>query len=286
MSDKSGREHRVDDSSWVVGDGGYENLPETTFKPRRFWIDAEEERKIVFLDGDGLFSKREPFPFFEHNIEINGKWGNFETCVSGKKDGKCQCYLCSPRMRGVQKISKSFIGAFTVIQTTPWKVKKGKNKGKIVRNSKQLFCAKHRALKVLKKKLERTGILVGAEYNAYRPDKDAPNTGTDFEFIRSVVDPEWVKEMAALDQKNRSSDGFDKVMDAIAKELGMEPKEVEPYDYLDVFKPRSWEELEADYAFLASRRSGDDEDEEEDDDDEKGEAGEKKSSRRGEVDYD
>ena len=253
----------IQDEDWIAGDGGYEDIPERELAPWRLRLEAGAEREVVFLDGDGLFSKREPFPFYEHHLRIDGKWGNFVTCISGKKDGKNLCFMCTPRMRKYTYNNRSYMGAYTVIVTTPYKIKKGKRKGKVVKNTKMLLCAKPTVLKTLKRKKEKHGVFVGQKWTTYRPEGDSANTGTDWEFTDHVVDPDWVRKMA-----KKGDEGFDEVMDAIAEELGIDDPEgeiVQPFNYKELFYPKPWEELEEEYGYLGSKRRGKDDDDDDDD---------------------
>jgi hypothetical protein len=253
---KSTRTKTVDNDDWIAGEGGYEDIPETEFDPWRFWLGPGEEKEIVFLDGDGVFSDREPFPYYQHQMKIDGNWGNFETCLSGKKAGKNLCFLCSPRMRKVKTLSRSFVGACTIIVTTPYKIKKGRRKGEKVKNTKMLLCLKPGAMKVVKRLVDKHKVITGARVTAYRPDSESPNTGSVFEIEEHIVDPDTVLSLA----RKNPDDGFEKVMDQIAEALDIDdPKGtiVAPYEYKDVLRPKVYDEQQELYAYLA--RQGDDE---------------------------
>ena len=256
-SDKSDKDsarhvHTIEDDDWMVGAGGYEDIPkEDDREPWRLWLGPGEEKQVIFLDGDALFTSREPFMFYQHQMKIDGNWGNFETCISGKKDGKNLCFLCSSKMRRVKTLNRSFVGVYSVIVITPYTIKKGRNKGKKIANRKMLLVAKTNALKLIKRIVEKKGVLTGARVTFFRPDADSSNTGTP-EFDEHIVDAEWVQKMG-----KKGPDGFEAVMDAIAEKLQIDPEEVEPYDYKKLFKPKAWDDLEDEYGFLASSHDGD-----------------------------
>ena len=65
-----------DDDNWTVGDGTYDDIPESDFGVWRFRVDVGEEGvQIIFLDGDGLFTEgRQYFPYVEHNVKVDGWW--------------------------------------------------------------------------------------------------------------------------------------------------------------------------------------------------------------------
>jgi len=244
----SARTHTISDDDWMVGEG-YEDIPEEEDgMPWRVWLEAGAEKEVVFLDGDGLFSPREPFMFYQHQMKIDGNWGNYETCVPGKQDGKNVCFLCSPKMRRVKTMNRSFVGVYTVIVTTPHIIKKGRNKGKKIENKKMLLVAKTNTLKLIKRIVEKKGVLTGAKVTLYRPDADSANTGTP-EFDEHLVDPKKIQKWA-----EQGDDGFEMAMDAIAQEIGIDPDIVEPYDYSKLFKPKHWDDLKEEYSQLASSK--------------------------------
>jgi hypothetical protein len=236
-------------NDWVVEGGGFDNLPdEEKYKPRRFWIPPGEEKELVFLDGDQMFSPREPFKFYEHQFFHDGSWNNYETCVPGKKDGKNLCFFCSPKMKAVKSNRRYFVGAFTVIVTTPYKIKKGPRKGKVVTNMPMLLCAKIKSLKTMSRKLMKHKVLVGAKFSAYRTDEESAGIGDEFELIEHLLEPNWV-----IEQSKKGETGFNAVMDAIATKLEItqdEKNPLQPFDYASIFQPRTWEEHEADYGDL------------------------------------
>jgi hypothetical protein len=136
----------------------------------RFWLKEHESKKVVFLDDV-------PATFYEHNLFINGRWGNYFTCI-GKANG---CPLC---MSGHKP---SFVGVFTIIDRSEYKDKKGV----MHTDTKRLYAVRAETLKMLKEKKDRWGSLTGFEIIISRKGSKDANCGSDFE---RVIEGDTVKK--------------------------------------------------------------------------------------------
>lgn len=192
------------------------DVPDDTFsgnsrKPWRFYLKTGEERRVIFLDP---ISGEEPVQFHEHNVNINGKWNNHFTCTAGIPGHKC--FFCEQDKEKEQN-SRYFATAFTVLDTTEYTTKSGE-KGS---NTKKLFIAKSRTMRLLQRKLkkaiEETGGLRTWSMDCYRSGGKVAAVGDDF-VLGDRVDID-----------------------------NMEEVDITPFDYMEVFKPLSYEEQKAVY---------------------------------------
>ncbi len=83
---------------------------------QRFWLPQDKSATVVFLDGE------DPPVYREHNVQIDGSWKNWFTCIQGMKDSKGQTMRC-PACRAGNKPYMAV--AYTVVDRTEWKDKNG-----------------------------------------------------------------------------------------------------------------------------------------------------------------
>lgn len=100
----------------------------------RFSLEKGETGEITFVDGllDPKYNSLNPPRFYEHNLCINGKWGNFYVCpekTDPQTGGKC------PICAGGDK--PGLVALFTVVDHNPYTTKKGVT----IVNSRKLFVA-------------------------------------------------------------------------------------------------------------------------------------------------
>lgn len=141
---------------------------------RRFYLKAGQSKDLVFIDDIG-------FEIWEHNLKINGKWGNFFTCI-GSQNGCPFCLAKKPR---------NYVNFFTVLDLSGYVNKKGETQGK---NQIQLFPARPDVAVIIRREKEiRPGkTLVGASYSLFRTSDKDVGTGSQFSFIKHY-DPAYVK---------------------------------------------------------------------------------------------
>jgi hypothetical protein len=151
------------------------------------------------------------FPIREHQLKDAKGYTRFETCIE-ELEGECP--LCDSNMR-------SFLGfASTVIHLDP--VKKDGTK---MPPTKKLIVIKQGAAKNWLRRQKEYGSLKGKVFKLYRSsDSKSPTTGSDIEYKK---DADWEKA------KKMAPEGVD------ANEW------IKPYDYKELFKPKSVQELRA-----------------------------------------
>jgi hypothetical protein len=184
-----------------------EETPSRT--PTRLWLNAGEEKKIIILDD-------EDFCLYEHHMKINGKWGNFFTCLKGH-DGEDACPLC---MSGVARQFTSFV---TVIDCTGFK---GKD-GKMVKYRRSLFAMSPTIGDRFAALREKHTTLVNCLMEIKRTSDNAPRLGDVWEIVKHNIDVE-------SDDKLRWKSRKDGKMHV-----------PEPFEYLKIFAPKTEAELKS-----------------------------------------
>lgn len=173
-------------------------------KVQRFWLAPDKSTKILFLDSKGFY-------FREHQLNINNSWLNWETCISDI--GEDDCPICESGYK------YSYVCAFSIIDLSKYKDKRGN----MVTARKKLLILKSTARnKILKRKEKLENDLTGCVFEVTRYNEKEANTGEDFEFLRRV-DLEEAKELCPQGED--------------AKDF------ITPYNYMELFKPKSAEEL-------------------------------------------
>src|ERR1035437_382004 len=136
----------------------------------RFWLPDGEEGQITFVDGalssdNGL----DFFMYYEHNLMLNGKWGNTFVCTKDLEP----CPICAAQDR------PSFVGAVTVIDHREYKTKDGK----VYKDVPKLFIAKKETIKQLQMLGVKRGGLAGCTFDVARTGDKSPSVGSMFDFI-------------------------------------------------------------------------------------------------------
>jgi hypothetical protein len=164
----------------------------------RFFMKPKEERKIIFVDGaldaQGFLN---PPRFYEHNLYLNGSWGNTFVCPE-KTDpvngGKCP--ICEGGDR------PQLVALFTIIDVNPYTAKNGK----VYSNQRKLFVATPGTFEILNKSAIKRGGLVGATFDVSRTKDKDPRVGNVFDFMEKT-DPEILKKKLMrtyTDKENKS----------------------------------------------------------------------------------
>lgn len=181
-------------------------------KRYRFWLAPGKNTKVTFLDGEGFF-------FREHQYYKNGSWLNWETCISDIGEDE----ECPPCEEGNKY---SYVAAFTVIDHTKFKTRRGAE----VTARKRLIVFKSTARnKVLKQKERREGNLKGCMFELSRFTDKECSTGEDFEFLERID----VEELKTLAPEGANAEETKKKAEDFVK----------PFDYAEIFKPKSAAEL-------------------------------------------
>lgn len=129
----------------------------------RFWLPGEGSAKIVFLDDN-------PPIIEEHQLQINGDWRNWFTCLRIVGEA---CPICDSLNN-----TPYTVGFYTIIDTSEWTDKSGNTH----KNELKLFAAKFKTLQILKRLSGKRESLVGCVFDVFRSSSDAANTGDVFEF--------------------------------------------------------------------------------------------------------
>lgn len=143
-------------------------------KVHRFFMPVGESRRITFLDG-ALTPDQAYFDvpaIREHNLRINGKWGNFFPCIAEQEP--CPC--CEEEQGGNAYV----VAFFTVIDHTPHTYN-----GKTYENQVKLFAAKSSTMAILLRHALKPHIngLAGATFDVFRTGDKSASVGTEFEFV-------------------------------------------------------------------------------------------------------
>lgn len=151
----------------------------------RYFLPVGKEGKITIVDDNvSPYGYSSPFMYRQHQLNRNGKWDNFYTCIEGQEtaDGSHPaCPLCQNGERATT------VFAYTVIDNQPYVNKKGETVKDIVK----LFICKSKVHKLLQKqKAKRGGSLRGCVFEVSRTEALSPSTGDYFEFVEHVtLDP-------------------------------------------------------------------------------------------------
>ena len=178
---------------------------EAQYGPRRFWIKPGNSAKVTFLDTEGFY-------FNEHNLKLNGRWGNFYTCLRDFSE----CPLCDSGDKA------GYVCAYTIIDHSEYTSQKT---GKVIKNQKKLLIVRPAVMNKLARRREALeGNLTYGLFLFSRDKKEECNTGEDIEFVKRLSK----KEVLRFKPQDAS------ISDA---------EFLAPFDYMKIFAPRSVEEL-------------------------------------------
>lgn len=174
-------------------------------KPWRFHMKPNTEANVVFItDGDDFKMVK------EHNVQLNGKWGNFFTCPStvGKS-----CPLCDGGDRSYD------VGFFLVLDRREFTIQKGKRRGEKVSDQIRIFAAKTRTLDQLGKLYSKYGTLSGIEFDVSRSDDRSANVGDQFlpENEREPYDMETIAAFAGRDVEELEEFDWEEYLEILPK---------------------------------------------------------------------
>lgn len=169
----------------------------------RFKLQKDHTGQVVFLDDLTFF-------FAEHQFYANDSYYNYETCIA---DIEGDCPLCENGNRS------SIVAVTTVIDLTQHK----KKDGTLTSPTKKPMVLKSGGTERLLKRQKKLGSLKYKKFEIYRSsDPKGEATGTDLDYEKDV-DIEALKKLAPE---------------------GVDPNEwIKPFDYADMFEPKSANEL-------------------------------------------
>lgn len=144
-------------------------------KAFRFWMEVGESASITFVDGDlqqvAAGAVLLPPRFFEHNLQLHGRWGNHFVCPEKTLPGKgFKCPICASGDR------PSLVALFTIIDHRQFEGKEGK----VYKDSRKLFVANPQAFEQLNMLAQKVGGLAGTTWDVSRAGDKSPRTGNNF----------------------------------------------------------------------------------------------------------
>jgi len=154
---------------------------------REFWLNEGSFAKLYFLDGTIIGPSVFDTPMVAtHMIQVGGDWVKL-VCNKGTEGS---CLICDSNGD-----NPTTMQLFTVINTMPYTIMNGKNKGTVLPARLQMFAAPLKARDILQKRAENHGgTLAGKLFNFSRSSKQDPRTGNDCEYMQDLP-------MAAVLQK-------------------------------------------------------------------------------------
>lgn len=145
----------------------------------RFWLPKNTEKSITFLDGDIVDGALDFASMFEHNINMNGKWGNYFICTHELEP----CPICEGGSYN------SYCGLLTVIDHSEYVSKKDNS---IKKDNVRLFVAKKDTLRLLENYAKKRGGLRGCRFDVTRIGDKSPAVGTAFDFQEKLNESQLV----------------------------------------------------------------------------------------------
>jgi hypothetical protein len=198
------------DDFFKTGDEGFAHAQKVQeeaqrrFGTQRFWLKAGESAKVTFLDTVGTY-------FSEHELQLNGKWGNHFTCRSGFSE----CPLCDAGYKS------TYVCAYTIIDHSSYTTKKGD----VLKNQKKLLVLRPTVINKLARRRESCGgDLTYCVFSFARDKKEECRTGEDIQFVKRL------KVSDVLKFKPKDSKMTDEEW-------------LKPFNYRELFAPKSIEEL-------------------------------------------
>ena len=153
--------------------------------PRRIWLPANSEKKVIYLDDEG-------FSFYEHSYEQGGNSYNYHTCP-GKASG---CPHCASGKKPY------LLTVYTVIDKSEYKDKTGA----VHANEKRVHALKVDSALALARKSQRWGGLKGKEVVIARKGPKDAAAGSDFEANTNKDDKKIVYQLDPNNEKHRPFD--------------------------------------------------------------------------------
>lgn len=109
----------------------------------RFRLNVNEERRILFLDGDLHPDGRlQLLSYFEHTVQVAGKWQNY-VCLEKSDENGDACPLCAA------SDDPAPVAVFTILDMTPYTIKQGERAGQTIPWQRKLYVAKSTTVKKL-----------------------------------------------------------------------------------------------------------------------------------------
>lgn len=153
-------------------------------KVNRFFVPQDKEASVTFLDGNLADGVLDISFYYEHNVNMNGKWNNFFICTQDDEP----CPICEGGS------SASYVGVMTVIDHSEYVSKKD---GKTYKDQIRLFVAKRDTIKMLQKIATKRGGLRGCRFDVSRTGDKSPSVGSMFDFSEKYSEEALQKAFGA-----------------------------------------------------------------------------------------
>lgn len=194
----------------------------------RFFVPKDKETRITFLDGD-ITSDMLDIPFYyEHNVNMNGNWGNFFICL---QDTNEPCPICEGGL------NPSYVGLLTVIDHSQYKSEKD---GKIYKDQIRLFAAKRETVKTLQNLAKKRGGLRGCRFDVSRTGDKSAAVGNVFDFQEKLT----MEQIQAKYGEKAVPINYDEVLEA----MFMSAKDLRKLGFGSSTPPIGSEKDDADYS--------------------------------------
>lgn len=148
----------------------------------RFFVKEGAETMVTFIDGalDPKEGVLVPPRYYEHNLFLNNKWGNFFVCPQETAPHLGEgCPICAGKSP-----PPSLVSLFTVIDHGEYQSKK--DTSKVYKDTRKLFVAKAGTMEILQKIAAKRGGLAGATFDISRTGEKSPSVGTMFDFVKKT----------------------------------------------------------------------------------------------------
>jgi hypothetical protein len=163
----------------------------------RFFLSVDEDAAITFVDGELINGFLVPPRWYEHNLYLNGNWGNYFVCPEQTNiDSKDKCPICESGDRPY------LAHGFTIIDHRVRKSEKGNE----YRDVRRLLVAKQQTFDMLNKHAMKRQGLACCTFDVCRTNDKEAAVGGMFDFRerrdRKELEKLYVKEVVADPKSN------------------------------------------------------------------------------------
>lgn len=224
--------------------------------PRRFWMPSQVEKVILMLDDD-------PASYWEHSFKFKGSWQNTEPCkIRNRMDDDCAVCDRYPDRK------PSFVGMFSCISMTPWTTKPHKETGKTrtFNYGRELVVAKMGSkknpgmLKDLERFKERYEGLTGGIFKVYRKGEKTEVIGNEWTLVEKIPKDQIIEhgKKVLREWAQKVNEEIEDPENYVSLESLWERSPWVPFNYEEIIKIRSNEELKLMFSTSTSDDDGDD----------------------------
>ena len=147
---------------------------------RRLWLPAKKNLEATFVTDP-------PFCFWEHQLQIDGNWRNWATCVRGL-EGYKYCPICKLSDK-IKKFWRYYAGAYKIIDHNEWTDRSDV----FHKDTPLLMIARKDSLAVFRNHANIRSGLVGCRYNVFRSGSKSASIGDDWNFLEKITEEQMVE---------------------------------------------------------------------------------------------